>query len=129
QYPGGGPVAHRLRAAGDLVALEKGLLLSGQLDWFWHIGAQHFTARVWLDALLGLAAGRPPSRGRALSWLAAGMVSTTTGEWERSLMEWGNGFEDGKAIGDERAAAEGIMGVGYCNLSLGRMDEADAAFQ
>ena len=27
-----------------------------------------------------------------------------------------------------RAAAEGIMGVGYCNLSLGRMDEARAAF-
>jgi tetratricopeptide (TPR) repeat protein len=113
--------------AGDLVALEKGLLLCGQLDWFWHIGAQHLTARVWLDALLALAAGRPPSRGRALSRLAAGMVSTTTGEWERSLGEWTSGYEDGKAVGDEHAAAEGIMGVGYCNLSLGRMDEAKAA--
>jgi predicted ATPase len=114
--------------AGDLVALEKGLLLCGQLDWFWHISAMHLTARVWLDALLALAADSPPSRGRALSWLAAGMVSTTTGEWERSLGEWAGGFADGKAVGDEAAAAEGIMGVGYCNLSLGRMEEARAAF-
>ncbi len=112
--------------AGDLVALEKALLLCGQLDWFWHIGAQHLTARLWLDALLALAAARPPSRGRALAWLAAGMVSTTTGEWERSRGEWAAGFADGKAVGDEAAAAEGIMGVGYCNLSLGRMDEARA---
>ena len=92
--------------------LDKALLLCGQLDWFWHIGAQHLTARVWLDELLALAADRPPSRGRALAWLAAGMVSTTTGEWERSLREWASGFADGKAVGDERAAAEGIMGVG-----------------
>ena len=70
--------------AGDLAALEKALLLCGQLDWFWHIGAPApHRARVWLDALLALAADRPPSRGRALAWLAAGMVSTTTGEWER----------------------------------------------
>ena len=115
--------------AGDQVALEKGLLLCGQLDWFWHISALHFTARVWLDALLALAADHPPSRGRALAWLAAGMVSTTTGEWERSLREWTNGFEDGKAVDDRRTAAEGIMGVGYCNLSLGRMDDARAALE
>ena len=113
--------------AGDHVALEGGLLLGGQLDWFWHISAMHLTARVWLDGLLALAADRPPSRGRALAWLAAGMVSTTTGEWERSLSEWAAGHEDARAVGDERSAAEGIMGVGYCNLSLGRMEAAGAA--
>jgi non-specific serine/threonine protein kinase len=113
--------------AGDLVALEKGLLLCGQLDWFWHIGAQHLTARGLLDALLPLATDRPPSRGRALAKLAAGMISTTTGEWERSLGEWTGAYVDGLAVGDEKAAAEGIMGVGYCNLSLGRMDEAATA--
>ncbi len=113
--------------AGDVAALEQALLLCGQLDWYWHICAQHLTARVWLDTLLALAADRPPSRGRALSWLATGMVSTTTGEWDRSLREWGNGFADGQAVGDARAAAEGIMGVGYCHLSMGHMDEAIAA--
>jgi predicted ATPase len=102
--------------SGDLVALEKALLLCGQLDWFWHICAQHLTARVWLDALLALASDRPPSRGRALSWLAAGMISTTTGELERSLNEWASGFADGEAAGDEQAAAGGL-GVGYCNLA------------
>ncbi len=55
------------------------------------------------------------------------MVSTTTGEWERSLGEWAGAYADGQAVSDEEAAAEGIMGVGYCNLSLGRMEEAGAA--
>jgi non-specific serine/threonine protein kinase len=113
--------------AGDLASLEKALLLCGQLDWFWHISGQHFTARVWLDTLLALAADRPPSRGRALARLAAGMISTTTGEWERSLREWAGGGADGEAVGDQNAAAEGTMGVGYCHLSLGRMEEAGAA--
>ncbi len=112
--------------SGDKAALEKGLLLCGHLNWFWHIGGQHFTARVLLDALLALA-DAPPSRGRALARIAAGMVSTATGEWERSLGEWTRGYEDGKAIGDAAVAAEGLMGVGYCCLSLGRMEDAGAA--
>lgn len=113
--------------AGDKSALEKSLLLCGHLNWFWHIGGQHFTARVLLDTLLSLAAEAPPSRGRALARIAAGMASTATGEWERSLGEWAGGYEDGKAIGDAAVAAEGLMGVGYCCLSLGRMDDAAAA--
>lgn len=113
--------------AGDEAALERGLLLAGHLDWFWHVNGQRLTARVALDALLRLAAGLPPSRGRALASLAAGMVATVTGEWERSLGEWTAGFEDGEAVGDALAAAEGRMGMGYCLLSLGRPDEAAAA--
>jgi len=112
---------------GDTDALEKGLLLCGYLDWVWHINGQHMTARIALDELLALAANRPPSRGRAFAKLAAGMVSTTTGEWQRSLDEWRGGFEDGQAIGDREAAAEGLMGVGYCNLSMGQMTDAAAA--
>jgi len=113
--------------AGDEAALEKGLLLCGCLNWLWHMGGQHFTARVHLDALLALAADAPPSRGRALARLAAGMVSTTTGEWERSLSEWAGGYDDAKAVGDREVAAEGKLGVGYCSLSLGRMEESAAA--
>jgi non-specific serine/threonine protein kinase len=113
--------------AGDKAALEKGLLLCGHLNWFWHIGGQHFTARVLLDALLALAADAPPSRGRTLARLAAGMVSAATGEWERSLGEWAGGYEDAKAVADPEAAAEGIMGVGYSCLSLGRMEDSGAA--
>ena len=113
--------------AGDKAALEKSLLLCGHLNWFWHIGGQHFTALALLDTLLSLAAEAPPSRGRALARIAAGMVSSATGEWERSLSESAAGYEDGKAIGDAAVAAEGLMGVGYCSLSLGRMDDAAAA--
>jgi predicted ATPase len=112
---------------GDEDALERGLLICGYLDWFWHITGQHYTARAVLDTLLSLADGRPPSRGRALARLTAGMISTTTGEWERSLAGWAGGFADGEAVGDAKAAAEGQMGVGYCNLAMGRMNEAAAA--
>jgi tetratricopeptide (TPR) repeat protein len=97
------------------------------MNWVWHIGAQHFTGRALLDPLLALAEHAPPSPGRALARLAAGMISTTTGEWERSLSEWAGGYEDGKAVRDQAAAAEGIMGVGYCHLSLGRIEEARTA--
>ena len=112
---------------GDTGALEQALLLCGHQNWFWHISGQHRTARVAYEALLALAADRAPSRGRALSWLGAGMVSTTTDEWERSLGEWNRGFEDGETLGDARIAAEGRMGVGYCNLSLGRIEAAAEA--
>ena len=113
--------------AGDGEALEQALLLCGHQDWFWHIGGQHMTARVAYETLLALAAGRPPSRGRALSWLGTAMISTTTDEWERSLGEWTRGFEDGEALGEARIAAEGRMGMGYCNLSLGRIEAAAEA--
>jgi len=112
---------------GDGAALEKGLLLCGHLNWFWHIAGHHMTARLLLDALLELADDAPPSRGRALAWLAAGMISTVTGEWVRSLEEWARAGEDGQTVGDEEIAAEGFMGVGYCHLSCGRMDEARVA--
>jgi non-specific serine/threonine protein kinase len=113
--------------AGDGEALEQALQLCGHQDWFWHISGQHVTARVAYDTLLALAADRAPSRGRALSWLGAGMVSTTTDEWERSLDEWTRGFEDGDAVGDAKIAAEGRMGMGYCNLSLGHIEAAAEA--
>ncbi|MCM2257700.1 MAG: serine/threonine-protein kinase [Vicinamibacteria bacterium] len=111
----------------DAAALEQGLLLAGHLDWYWHMNGQHLTARVALDELLGRPASRPPSRGRACASLAAGMVSTVTGEWERSLGEWSRGFEDAEAIGDRAAAAEGRMGIGYCLVSLGRPEESALA--
>jgi len=113
--------------AGDVESLEKGLLLSGHLNWFWHIGGQHTTARTILDPLLALAANNGPSRGRALALMANGMISTVTGEWERGVTEWRGGYEDGRAVGDEAIAAEGLMGVGYCQLGTGRTDEARVA--
>ncbi|MBZ0266668.1 protein kinase, partial [bacterium] len=119
-------LASRARG-GDADALESGLLLCGHLNWYWHVTGQHLTARVALDELLALADERPPSRGSALAKLAAGMVSTTTGEWERSLTESQGGFDDGDAIGDKEIAAEGRMCVAYSHLSLGRMEQAETA--
>ena len=84
-------MADCLRARRRRTALENGLLLCGYLNWFWHIGGQHLTARVHMDTLLALARNAPSSRGRALARLAAGMISTATGEFERSLGEWAGG--------------------------------------
>ena len=74
--------------AGDPAALEKGLLLAGHLNWFWHMGGQHLTARVTVDALLALAAGAAAEpRPRRSPCSASAMISTVTGEWERCLGE------------------------------------------
>lgn len=110
--------------AGDGAAVEQAMLMCGLLDWYWHINGQHLTARDALDTALALGAERGPSRGRGLANLAAGMVSTTTGEWERSLGEWTIGRDDGAAIGDRAMQGEGQMGVGYCQLATGRLAEA-----
>ena len=114
--------------AGDQAALQKGLLLAGHLNWFWHMGGQHLTARVAVDALLALAAGAAPSRGRGLALLASAMISTVTGEWERCLGESAAAHQEGLAVADEQITVEGILFVGYCHLHGGRMAEARAAF-
>ena len=101
--------------AGDTTAVEKGLLSCGHLNWFWHIGGQHFTALSLLDALLPLVADAAPSRGRALARLAAGMASTGTGEWERSLRESTLGYHDGMAIADDGSGSRRPDG---CRLRL-----------
>jgi tetratricopeptide (TPR) repeat protein len=93
------------------------------------MGGQHFTGRLLIDALLEHAKGSTPSPGRGLALLAAGMISTTTGEWERSLAESTGGYEDGCAVGDEGIAAEGAMGIGYCHLRAGRLAEARSALE
>lgn len=111
----------------DADALERAMQLCGHLDWFWHITAQHHTGRALLDPLLALADARLPSRGRAYARLTSAMISSVTGEWERSLAEWTGGVSDGEAVGDAVAVAEGKMGIGYCCLSLGRIDDARAA--
>lgn len=112
---------------GDDAAVEQAQLLCGLLNWYWHINGQHLTARVALDEALALGAQRAPSRGRGLARLAAGVVSTATGEWQRSLGESLAGLADGRAIGDAAITGEGLMYVGYGHLAEGRMDEAGAA--
>ena len=113
--------------AGDHMALEQGLLFVGHLNWFWHMGGQHLTARVTVDALLALAAGRAPSRGRARALLTSAMISTVTGEWDRCLRESLGACEDAHAVADAEIAAEGMMFVGYCHLHEGKMAESRAA--
>ena len=107
----------RARATEDMI--EKGLLL------------------VWLPGLV-LAHQRPaPDGARRAGHIARdglrpipceprprarvarrGNGRDHHGEWERSLGEWQRGFDDGRAVGDAEAAAEGLMGVGYCALHL-----------
>lgn len=107
--------------------VEKGLLLCGSLNWFWHIGGQHFTARDAIDALMPMAGARAPSRGRALALLAGGMVSVNTGEMERGIDEWARALADAHALADDALLAESFMCVGYGHMSVGRMEESGVA--
>mgnify|MGYP000119678028 CR=1 FL=1 len=102
-----------LARAGDDEALERTLLLCGQLDWFWHVHGQHNTARELLDAVLELAKELPPSRGRALAWLAAGMVSITTDDFRKiiGLFAMVQGFEAPRYIGNRFGAEQRISSM------------------
>ena len=113
--------------AGDMESLEKGLLLVGHLNFFWHIGGQHLTARVTVDGLLSLAAGRASTRGRSLARLTDAMISTVTGEWDRCLREGLGAASLARAVGDRVTESEGMMYAGYCHLHGGRMEESRAA--
>jgi len=113
---------------GDAEALEKGLLLAGHLNWFWHMGGQHLTGRIAVDALLDLARGGSPSEGRARAFLTRAMIGTATGEWERALEDGRSGYAGSLAIGHAEIAAEATVFVGYPLLHAGRMAEARAAF-
>jgi predicted ATPase/tRNA A-37 threonylcarbamoyl transferase component Bud32 len=112
---------------GDAESLENGLLLVGHLNWFWHIGGQHLTARLLVDALLTLADSRAPSLGRARARLTDAMISTVTGEWDRCLERGMGAVSDARSLGDEAIAAEGFMYAGYRQLHGGRMEESLAA--
>ena len=113
--------------AGDAGSLEKGLLLAGHLNWFWHMGGQALTARVILDALLGLATDRASSRGRGLALLADAMVCTVTGEWDRCLLDSLAAYNDGLVVNDAMLPAEAMMFAGYRHLHGGQVDESRAA--
>src|SRR5688500_6275857 len=86
-------------ASGSPDAVEHGLLLCGYLGWYWHIVGLHLVARDMVDALLALAAGRAPSRGRALALFTGGIVSANTGEMERAITGWAGMLDEARAIG------------------------------
>ena len=119
------------RASGDVDAdadaVESGLALCGALNWFWHIGGLHFTARDAIDGLMPMAARRAASRGRALALLAGGMVSINTGETERAFNEWARALADARVLADDALIAEACMCVGYGHMSVGRMEESGVA--
>ncbi|MDP9176521.1 MAG: protein kinase [Gemmatimonadota bacterium] len=118
----------RARAAAP-DAVEHGLLLCGYLGWYWHIVGLHLVARDTVDALLALASGGAPSRGRALALFTAGMVSANTGEMEQAIAEWTGMLEDGRAVGDAAIVTFAQLGLGYLNLGMGRLDEARAPLE
>src|SRR5262245_41152765 len=53
------------------------------MDWYWHITGMHLTAGTWLGAVLALAEGGAPSRGRALARLA--VVEVVEGRTARAV--------------------------------------------
>jgi predicted ATPase len=112
---------------GDAEALENGLLLAGHLNWFWHIGGQHLSARVIVDALLALSTAQAPTRGRGVALLASAMIGTATNDWARSLADATLAYADGEALGDAVIVAEAAMYQGYVHLHGGQMDDARAA--
>jgi tetratricopeptide (TPR) repeat protein len=113
--------------AGDAAAVEQGLLLCGNLNWPWHIAAQHLTGRAQLAVFLALAKDGAPTLGRALALCASSMICTATADWPRALADAAAAHDDALSIRDEAVAAEAALMQGYAALSLGQMDEAAAS--
>jgi serine/threonine-protein kinase PknK len=109
---------------GDPDAIENGLLMGGHLGWYWHIVGLHTVARELVDELLEIAAGREPSRGRALALFTNGMVSTALGEVQRALAEWTGMLDDGRAVSDDAIVHAANCYIGYVHLGLGQLDLA-----
>jgi predicted ATPase len=114
--------------AGDEAAVEQGLLLCGRLCWPWHIAGLHLTARSEVDVFLDLAEGRPPSMGRTMATLTRSMAVGSSGDLEWALRDAERAYEDALTLGIEALIAETAIHTGYMNLSMGRLDEALAAF-
>lgn len=112
---------------GDDDALDRALLMSGHLNWFWHIGGQHLTGRSTVDALLTLRAGGAPSVAESRALLTSAMIGTATNDWVRSLADATRALALGDTLGDPQVGAEAAMYVGYGHLHGGRMDDARAA--
>jgi len=107
--------------SGDAASLEHGLSMVGHLNWYWHSGGQHLTARDMVDALLGIGTHNVETRGRALALLSRCMIGTVANEWEQSLSSAASALVIGDAIGDEALGAEAAMFLGYGRLQAGSM--------
>jgi tetratricopeptide (TPR) repeat protein len=94
------------------------------LNWFWHIGGQHLTARTIVDALLAMSDAGPPTPGRSGALLTSGMIGTATNDWARSLADAIRARNDAIELGHAAMAAEGAMYAGYVHLHGGQMDDA-----
>ncbi len=113
--------------AEDAESLEHGLTLVGHLNWCWHVGGQHLTAREMVDTLLGITQSSAATRGRGLALLTRTMIGTVTNEWDRSLASAASALVTGDAIGDAAIGAEAVLYRGYCLLHGGQIEDSRKA--
>jgi tetratricopeptide (TPR) repeat protein len=114
---------------GDADAVEQGMMLCGLLCWYWHIVGLHLVGDESLRLLLAMAKDGAPSRGRALARYTSGMIGASTGDLPRAIAEWTMLASDGHAVGDDCLESFGLIGAGYANLGMGKMDEAASGLE
>ena len=77
----------RARAPATRPRWSRDCCSAGHLDWFWHIRGSTSPRATWWTRCSRSPPTTPRAEGRALALLANGMISTMTGEWERSIAE------------------------------------------
>lgn len=103
---------------GDTDALERGLQVTGDLWMYWHVRGKNLTARDYAAAFLRLSAGGVRSTGRAGALITAGLASWMAGEYEQSVVEWGEAYEIAVAAGAEREVCVTAFLLGLGRISL-----------
>ena len=108
---------------GDALALERGMQMTGDLYFYWHIRGKNVTALEYATAFIDADVDKTRSVGRAGALITAGIGWWVLGDFQRAADLW----HDAYAIATERQAArERCMTAFFQALALISTDVAKA---
>ncbi len=111
-------------ARGNAVAEESGLMICGELIFFWHIRGKHIIARHYTTSFLNTPVCPPSSRGKCLALNTAGLASSTLGHSQRSLDEHTVAYEIAKQADDKSTMTFATLSMFIASLGIGKIDDA-----
>ena len=108
---------------GDAIALERGMQMTGDLYFYWHIRGKNVTALEYATAFLDSDTGVSRSVGRAGALITAGIGCWVLGDFQRAADLWHDAHE---IATDCNAARERCMTAFFQALALISTDVAEA---
>ncbi len=104
--------------------IDKALALSGNLCWYFRMGANYGEAVRWLER--ALCAGLAPTRQRAQALIACGIMQHQSTVHERAQTLLREGIALAEQLGEPRLAGAGQAGLAFELATSGDMAGAEA---